>query len=129
MVLLFEQKEVFHEGSIISNINNINENIYKYCIRSDIMYSKQCIDEFKSNKHKLTHSYEVEKQTVYFQRNYSMKSSQCQPNINDKKPKMNKLIEPSLTVKVIDFWFIEAFKMNNDNYMRIFPFELFEEII
>eukprot|EP01083_Nonionella_stella_P207150 752824_1 len=46
-----------------------------------------------------------------------------------KKPKMNKLIEPNLTVVVIDFWFIEAFKMNNDNYMRIFPFELFEEII
>ncbi len=102
MILLFQQKE---------------------------MYSKELIDDSKKeNNQTLNNSYEVEKQTVYFQRKQSpaIKSSVHQPNPNGKKSKINKLYEPSLTLKVIDFWFIEAFETNNDK--RIFPLELLEEI-
>eukprot|EP01084_Bolivina_argentea_P089699 161803_1 len=125
MILLFEQNELYHQGSMVLN-NNQNENIFKYCIRSDLMYSNKVIDVSKVNNNRLHKSYEVEKQKIYFERNQSIKSSSLhmQPHVSYKVKKMNKLCDDSITTKVIYFWLGQCFESNE----KVFPYELFEII-
>jgi len=79
-----------------------------------------------NNNNIIGQSYEVEKQTAYFQR----KQKQKQQSIKSMKsqPRMNsKMKEDSLTIKVIHIWIIESC----DNYyksIKIFPKELYEQI-
>ena len=126
MILLFEQNELFHQGSVV--VGN-KKNIFKYCIRSDIMYSKQIIDNTLINDNDIIKydSYEVEKQKVYFQRQKLNKSTSFKPDVNKSNDKMNKVYEESITVKVIALWIMEAFRSSNDDTI-LFPRELYEEI-
>eukprot|EP01084_Bolivina_argentea_P013826 25904_1 len=120
MVLLFEQSELFHEGSIVLHPKT-KENVFKYLVRSDIMYSNAQIVQSTSNK---IQSYEVEKQKAYFQRQHPIKSMSQRPNF--KHMKTNDPTKRSITTMILHSWLMDAFQTTATPHL--FPIDLYEEI-
>lgn len=86
MIVIFEQSELLHESTVLTNGE-------KYCIRTDVMYSGMVNDELQS-KEVIGHSFEVEKQKLYFERKSFQK-------INGKRKKKKK----NVVEIVVRHWF------------------------